>query len=137
MGGVYLARHQELKRLVALKVILAGVHADEETLSRFHRGAGAVGRLQHPGITQVHGVGQHDGRPYLALEYVDGSNLYDQLAGKALLPRAAAAVVETIARTAHYAHQRGIVHRDLTPRNILLASSTGAHGVRLSKYDPK
>src|SRR5262249_44298744 len=137
MGVVYLARHQELKRLVALKMILAGVHADEETLSRFHREAEAVARLQHPGITQIHDVGQHDGRPYLALEYVDGSNLADQMAGKALFPRAAAALVETIARTAHYAHQRGIVHRDLTPRNILLASGTSMHGVRLSKYDPK
>src|SRR5262249_3394630 len=137
MGVVYLARHQELKRLVALKMILAGVHADEETLARFHREAEAVARLQHPGITQIHDVGQHDGRPYLALEYVDGSNLYDQLAGKALAPRAAAGLVETIARTAHYAHQRVIVHRDLTPLNILLASSTSTPGVRLSKYDPK
>jgi tetratricopeptide (TPR) repeat protein len=137
MGVVYLARHQELNRLVALKMILAGVHADEETLSRFHREAEAVARLQHPGITQIHDVGQHDGRPYLALEYVDGSNLADQLAGKALAPRAAAGLVETIARTAHYAHVRGIVHRDLTPRNILLASSTSTHGARLSKYDPK
>lgn len=142
MGVVYLARHHELKRLVALKMILAGAHADAETLSRFRREAEAVARLQHAGFVQIHEVGEYQGRPYLALEYVDGSNLAHQLAGATLAPRAAAGLVETLARTVHYAHERGIVHRDLTPRNILLARANSAYGIRMSTadatvYEPK
>ncbi len=137
MGVVYLARHRELNRPVALKMILAGAHADAETLSRFHREAEAVARLQHPGFVQIHEVGEYQGRPYLTLEYVDGGNLAHHLAGATLAPRAAARLVETLARTVHYAHQRGIVHRDLTPRNILLARSNSRHGIRLNAADLK
>jgi tetratricopeptide (TPR) repeat protein len=90
---------------------------------------------------QIHEVGEFQGRPYFALEYVDGSNLAHQLAGATLAPRAAAALVETIARTIHYAHERGIVHRDLTPRNILLARGSSTYGIRMSAdaavYEPK
>src|SRR5207302_3774250 len=75
MGVVYLARHRELKRLVALKMILAGIQTDPETKQRFRREAEAVARLQHPGIVQIHDVGEHAGRPFLALEYVEGSNV--------------------------------------------------------------
>jgi serine/threonine-protein kinase len=105
-------------------------------LSRFRREAEAVARLQHPGFVQIHEVGECQGHPYLALEYVDGSNLAQRFAGATLAPRVAAGIVEILARTVHYAHQRGIVHRDLTPRNILLARSNSTHGIRLSAADP-
>lgn len=142
MGVVYLARHRELKRLVALKMILTGFQSSRETKQRFQREAEAVARLQHPGIVQIHDVGEHAGRPYFALEYVEGSNLAIQLDGKPIAARQAAGLLEILAQTIHYAHQRGIVHRDLTPRNILLARSTSSPGFRLSeaetdRFDPK
>ena len=131
MGVVYLARHLELKRLVALKIILAGAYADERTRSRFHGEAEAVARLQHPGIVQIHDVGEIEGRSCLALEYVSGSNLAAFQHGVPLAALPAAEVVELLARTMHYAHQQGIVHRDLTPRNILLAQVADPDGIHL------
>lgn len=131
MGVVYLARHLELKRLVALKMILAGAHADERTRSRFRGEAEAVARLQHPGIVQIHDVGELEGRSFLALEYINGSNLADFLNGVPLAALPAAILIESVARTMHYSHLQGIVHRDLTPRNILLAQVADSSGIRL------
>jgi tetratricopeptide (TPR) repeat protein len=135
MGIVYLARHRELKRLVALKMILAEIHSDPATKQRFQREAKAVARLQHPGIVQIHDVGEHAGRPYLALEYIDGMNLAVRLENKPLAPQIAAQLVEWLARTIHHAHERGVVHRDLTPRNILLARSHSSQALRLADGD--
>src|SRR3990172_8056590 len=72
---------------------------------------------------------------FTTLEYINGSNLAGRLADATMAPRSAAALVESLARTIHYAHQRGIVHRDLTPRNILLAHSTSLLGIRLASTD--
>ncbi|HZT81907.1 MAG TPA: protein kinase, partial [Gemmataceae bacterium] len=122
MGVVYQARQLGLDRVVALKMILAGAHAGREERARFRAEAEAVARLQHPNIVQVFEVGEQDGRPFLALEYVAGGSLAQQLTGAPLPARAAAGLVETLARAMHYAHERGIVHRDLKPANVLLAS---------------
>src|SRR5262249_55960003 len=70
-----------------------------------------------------HEIGEHEGRPFLALEFVDGGSLADRLRDTPLAPRPAARLLETLARTIHYAHQQGIVHRDLKPANVLLAGS--------------
>src|SRR5262249_3791665 len=113
MGLVYKARQTELKRLVALKMILAGEHADPQELARFRHEAEAVARLEHPNIVQIYEVGEHQGRPFFSLEFVEGGNLAQKLAGTPLLPRQAAQLVEILALAIHYAHQRGIVHRDL------------------------
>jgi WD40 repeat protein len=121
MGVVYKARQTALKRLVALKMILAGGHLDEQQRQRFRTEAEAVARLQHPNIVQVYEVGEYQGRPYLALEYVDGGSLAQRLAEGPLPAREAARVVETLARAMHAAHERGILHRDLKPANVLLA----------------
>src|SRR5690348_1247635 len=80
MGVVYHARHVGLNRPVALKMVLAGLHAGPDDLARFRTEAEAVARLQHPNIVQVYDIGTHDGRPFMALEYVDCS-LARSLAG--------------------------------------------------------
>jgi WD40 repeat protein len=120
MGVVYQAYQRALNRLVALKMILAAGQAGEEQLARFHTEAEALARLQHPNIVQIHEIGAHEGRPYIALEYVDGSSLARQLSGTPWPAGRAAEMVETLARAIHHAHGRGIVHRDLTPANVLL-----------------
>jgi serine/threonine-protein kinase len=120
MGVVYKARDVRLKRLVALKMILAGPQADAEHLARFRIEAEAAARLQHPNVVQIYEVGEAQERPYLALEYVEGGNLARRIAGSPLPARTAAALIETVARAIHAAHQSGIVHRDLKPANILL-----------------
>lgn len=123
MGVVYKAQQKGLNRLVALKMILAGGHAGEELLARFQTEAEAVAKLQHPNIVQIYEIGQHDGRPFFALEFVDGGTLHDRLAGTPMPSREAAELIEQLARAVDYAHQRGIVHRDLKPANVLLESS--------------
>jgi tetratricopeptide (TPR) repeat protein/tRNA A-37 threonylcarbamoyl transferase component Bud32 len=121
MGVVYKARQASLRRLVALKMILAGGHATAEQRARFRTEAEAAARLQHPNVVQVHEVGEHGGLPFFCLEFVDGGSLANRLDGTPWPPRQAAQLVETLARAVHAAHQRGIVHRDLKPANVLLA----------------
>jgi serine/threonine protein kinase len=122
MGVVYKARHVRLKRLVALKMILAGVQASDEQLARFQSEAEAVARLQHPNIVQVYEIGEHNGLSYFSLEFVDGGSLAEHLHGAPQPPQEAAQMVETLARAVHAAHRRGIIHRDLKPANVLLSS---------------
>jgi eukaryotic-like serine/threonine-protein kinase len=125
MGIVYKARQKSLNRGVALKVLSAGAHASLEMRARFHIEAEALASLQHPNIVQVYEVGEYDGCPFMAMEFLDGGTLRQYLAGKPQPARAAAALVETLARAMHVAHQRGIVHRDLKPANILLKKEEG------------
>jgi serine/threonine protein kinase len=133
MGVVYQARQLQLNRLVALKMILAGVHAGEQELARFRTEAEAVARLQHPHIVQIHEVGEADGTPYCALEYCAGGSLEKKLAGTPPPPGEAARLVQTLAGAVQAAHQAGIVHRDLKPANILLASPGRQSGELIPK----
>ena len=121
MGVVYKARHRRLQRLVALKMVLAGAHVGQMGLARFRAEAEAVAKLLHSNIVQIYETGEHEGRPYFSLEFVDGGSLDQRIRESPTSPRAAAQLVETLARTMDVAHQRGIVHRDLKPANILLA----------------
>jgi serine/threonine protein kinase len=124
MGVVYKARQVGLKRLVALKMLSAGSHASPDLLARFRAESEAISRLQHPHIVQVYQVGVHDDRPYFSQEYVEGGTLAQRLDGTPWPARSAAALVETLARAAHYAHEHGVIHRDLKPANILLQDLT-------------
>jgi hypothetical protein len=125
MGVVYKARHVELNREVALKMLLRGRTADQASQSRFRTEAEAVARLQHPNIVQLFEVGEHadgDGPPrtWFTLEFVEGGSLAARVEGRPQPPEQAAAWVETLARAVHHAHEHGIVHRDLKPHNVLL-----------------
>jgi serine/threonine protein kinase len=122
MGVVYKARQLGLNRLVALKMILAGADAGQRERTRFRAEAEAAARLQHPNIVQIHEIGEHDGRPFLALEYVVGGSLEEKLTGEPWPATDAARLIETLARAMQHAHERGVVHRDLKPANVLLVS---------------
>jgi serine/threonine protein kinase len=120
MGVVYKAKHEKLKRIVALKMIHSDPDQDSHHLARFQAEAEAVARLHHPNIVQIFEVGEQDGSTYLALEFVTGGALKNRLDGRPQPVRAAAQLVQLLARAVHAAHQRGIIHRDLKPANILL-----------------
>jgi WD40 repeat protein/tetratricopeptide (TPR) repeat protein/tRNA A-37 threonylcarbamoyl transferase component Bud32 len=122
MGVVYKARQVSLNRVVALKTILAGAHSGAEERARFQAEARAVASLQHPNIVQIFEVGEHNGLPFLALEYVEGGSLAEKLGGTPQPAAVAARIVETLARAMHCAHQAGILHRDLKPANVLLSA---------------
>jgi tetratricopeptide (TPR) repeat protein len=138
MGIVYKARQKSVNRSVALKMIRAGAHASAELRARFHIEAEALASLQHPNIVGVHAVGEHDGCPYMAMEFVDGGSLDKLLAGQPQPGRIAAEMIATLARAMHAAHLRGIVHRDLKPANILLQSAdlTTHHSPRTTHHSP-
>jgi WD40 repeat protein len=121
MGVVYQARQVRLGRPCALKVILAGAHADPVAAVRFLGEAEAIARLNHPHVVQIYHIGEADGLPFLELEYVEGGSLDHRLDGTPWPARRAAALVEALARGVAAAHRLGIVHRDLKPGNILLA----------------
>ncbi|MFO0880678.1 MAG: protein kinase [Gemmataceae bacterium] len=120
MGVVYKARQVGLKRLVALKMILAGGQASSTEILRFRTEAEAVARLQHPNIVQVFEIGEHQGLPYFSLEFVEGGCLADRLGVTTLPVHEAAQIVAKLADGMAFAHESGIVHRDLKPANILL-----------------
>jgi serine/threonine protein kinase/Tfp pilus assembly protein PilF len=122
MGVVYRARDLRLGRLVALKMVRTGAHTSRADLLRFRGEAEAVARLKHPHIVQVYEVGEADGMPFIALEYVEGGGLDRVLKALPLSARDAALLVEALARAMQHAHEHGIVHRDLKPGNILLES---------------
>src|SRR5688500_8330343 len=120
MGVVYKARQLGLNRLVALKMVLAGANASPHELARFRAEAEAVAQLQHQSIVQIYEIGEQNGCPFLALEYIGGGSLAEHLSGTPVAPKQAAELVLALARAVHHAHERGIVHRDLKPANVLL-----------------
>jgi WD40 repeat protein len=127
MGVVYRARHRRLNRPVALKMLTEYGLSDLSVRSRFLLEAEAVAQLHHPHIVQVYEFGEYNGRPYLAMEYVDGGSLWQRLArGTAVPPEQAARLVALLADAVSAAHQKGIIHRDLKPSNILLADEKAA-----------
>lgn len=125
MGVVYRARQVGLDRIVALKLLRHDCPCDAGELARFLAEAGAMGRLTHPNFVQVYEVGEQDGRPYIACEYVPGGGLDRQLTGKPLPVRSACRLVSILARAVELAHVRSVIHRDLKPSNVLLSWKSG------------
>jgi hypothetical protein len=127
MGVVYRARERGLERLVALKMILPGALPDAGELQRFHSEAAAAARLHHPHIVAVHRVGEIDGHHFFTMDFIDGPSLTQRLTQGPLPGRTAARYLAVVARAIHHAHQRGILHRDLKPGNILLDAHDEPH----------
>jgi serine/threonine protein kinase len=133
MGVVYQARQLGLKRLCALKMILAAGHAGPSDLARFTTEAEALARLQHPNIVSIYEIGTHQGKPFFSMEYCPGGSLDRKLNHKPLDPRQAARLVRTLAEAMHAAHRANIIHRDLKPANVLLASPGRESGELIPK----
>jgi len=123
MGTVYLAQHTRLKRPAAIKVVRADRLAHRNSIARFLREMEAVGRLDHPNLVRAYDAGQVGGRYFLAMELVVGADLH-QLVGQLgpLRVPDACEVVRQAARGLQYAHQHGLVHRDVKPSNLIVAS---------------
>src|SRR5450759_181837 len=120
MGAVYKARQKQLDRIVALKILPSGIGRDAAFAERFAREAKALAKLNHPGIVTLYEFGKADGLYFFLMEFVDGVNLHQLLAGGRIPPREALAIVPQICDALQFAHDQGIVHRDIKPENILL-----------------
>jgi TolB-like protein/Tfp pilus assembly protein PilF len=126
-GVVFRARQKSLNRIVALKVIGLGHWATEAHLKRFRLEAEAAARLEHPGIVPIHEVGERDGSCYFSMKFVEGGQLHEVIKRTPMSIRQASELITKVARTVHYAHEHGILHRDIKPGNILLDAKSEPH----------
>ncbi|MBI5772643.1 MAG: protein kinase [Verrucomicrobia bacterium] len=127
MGVVYRARQSSLKRIVAVKMIRSGELAGDAEVKRFRAEAEAAANLKHPNIVAIHEIGEHEGRHYFSMDLVEGKNLAQFTSGKPVAARQAAEWLKAIAEAVQFAHQRGVLHRDLKPQNILVDAEGRPH----------
>src|SRR5438105_6774499 len=121
MGLVYRAYHTELERTGAVKVMQA-ITPDDDTVARFRHEAQAIAKLRHPNIVDVYDFGEYQGTPYMIVEYVPGGSLAGRMNGRRLDQATALKYLRGIASGLDYAHEHGIVHRDVKPANVLLTA---------------
>jgi TolB-like protein/tetratricopeptide (TPR) repeat protein/tRNA A-37 threonylcarbamoyl transferase component Bud32 len=126
-GVVFRARQKSLNRIVALKVIRLGQWASKVHLRRFRLEAEAAATLEHPGIVPIHEVGERDGSCYFSMKFVEGGQLDEVVRRSPMSIRQAVELIAKVARTVHYAHEHGILHRDIKPGNILLDAKGEPH----------
>src|SRR5438046_4295917 len=126
-GIVYLARQKSLNRSVALKVISLGQWASKAHLKRFRREAQAAASLDHPYIVPIYEVGERDGSCYFSMQFVEGGQLDEVLKRTPMSIRHGAELIAKLARTVQYAHEHGILHRDIKPGNILVDTKGEPH----------
>jgi serine/threonine-protein kinase len=122
MAAVYKAHDTRLDRDVAIKIIRTDTLDSDQFLARFEREAKALAKLQHPNIVNVIDYGDHQGVPYLVMEYISGGTLKDLLGHQASFQEAAR-ILAPVARALEFAHKKGIIHRDIKPQNILITES--------------
>src|SRR5437879_5450234 len=126
-GVVFRARQKSLNRTVALKVISLGQWASKGHLKRFRLEAEAAARLEHPGIVPIHEVGERDGQCYFSMKFIEGGQLDEVTKREPMSIRHAVELIAKVARTVHFAHEHGILHRDIKPGNILLDAKGEPH----------
>jgi serine/threonine protein kinase len=143
MGVVYKARQVSSQRVVALKLIRDGALAGPQERARFRIEAEAAARVRHPNVIEIYEVGEHDGRPYFAMELIEGGGLDEHAAGRPQPLAQAAELVRTLALAVQHAHDHQVVHRDLKPANVLIADcglriadSTESPGARRGSPGP-